>query len=142
MGKKTKLTPAVQKKIVDAIAAGNYDYIAAQAAGICKDTFYHWLKQGETATGGIYSDFSDAVKKAEADAEQRNAFLIQKAAADTWTAAAWWLERKHPSRWAKTDKFQHTGKDGETIKFEEVKTDEDALLIAAEYIKRKRSDCL
>lgn len=138
---KSKLTPEVQKKIVDAIAAGCHDVVAAGVAGIHKATFYRWLEAGESAQAGIFCDFCAAVKKAEFDAEARNVVVIQKAAADTWTASAWWLERKHPDRWARTDKakIEHTGKDGDPIKFAEVPPDEEALLLAAEAIKRKRA---
>lgn len=29
-----------------------------------------------------------------------------------WSAAAWRLERKHPKKWARTEKLEHSGKDG------------------------------
>jgi len=44
MARPTKLTPAVQKKIVDAIKAGNYMETAAAYAGISKQTLYNWTQ--------------------------------------------------------------------------------------------------
>lgn len=81
--------------------------------------------------GPAYAAFADAVKKAEADAEAEKLLTIHKAAkggtevktkvttkynpdgsvrevveekqlqSPEWTAAAWYLERKHPARWGR-----------------------------------------
>jgi hypothetical protein len=60
-----------------------------------------------------FAEFADAIQKAQADAETRNVALIAKAAQDgTWTAAAWWLERKYPERWGRKERHEVTGKDG------------------------------
>ena len=110
MGRKTKLTPEVQDLICQAIRAGNYARVAAAYAGITEATYYNWLKRGETAKSGLYFDFFEAVKKAEADAQTRNVAIIQQAAKKTWQAAAWWLERKFPNDWGKQVQEQaHTG---------------------------------
>lgn len=115
-GRPTKLTPQVQARIVQAIVGGNDITVAAAYAGIHRDTFYYWLERGRAAKRGIYSDFSDAIEKAQADAETRNVALIAKAAQDgTWTAAAWWLERKYPERWGRKERHEITGKDGGAV---------------------------
>jgi hypothetical protein len=44
--------------------------------------------------------------------KERNIKIIQRAGIKSWTAAAWWLERKHPDEFAQRGKFEHTGKDG------------------------------
>jgi len=112
-GRPTKLTPQVQARIVQAIVGGNDITVAAAYAGIHRDTFYAWLERGQKAKTGPYSDFSDAIQKAQADAETRNVALIAKAAKDgTWTAAAWWLERKYPERGGRKERHEVTGKDG------------------------------
>ena len=95
MGRPTKLTAAVQKAICESIRGGNYADISAQAAGITKQTFYDWLKRG-AAGDQPYSDFADSVQKARAIAQKHMVQTIQDAAIDTWTAAAWWLERTYP----------------------------------------------
>ncbi len=115
-GRPTKLTPATQAKIVQAIVGGNDITVAAAYAGISKQTFYTWLERGRKAKTGPFADFVDAIEKAQADAEARNVALIAKAAQDgTWTAAAWWLERKYPERWGRKERVEHTGKDGKDI---------------------------
>ncbi len=41
-----KLTASRKKRIVNAVRAGNFDYVAAQAAGIGRSTFYRYLALG------------------------------------------------------------------------------------------------
>lgn len=116
MGRKTKLTPERQDKIVQLIRAGNFANQAALAGGISEATYYNWLKQGEiarsrkergerlTASQRSFLNFLEAIKGAEAEAEARNVALIQQAAqSGTWQAAAWFLERKHATRWGRKD---------------------------------------
>ena len=109
-GRKPKLTPEVQKIIVDAIAGGNYNDIAADYAGVGRTTFYRWMEKGEEAASGIYRDFWDAVKKASAQAEVRNVTAIERD--PSWQAKAWWLERKHNDRWGRKERHELTGADG------------------------------
>ena len=116
-GRPTKLTPETQKKIVDAIKAGNYMETAAAYAGINKETLHRWLKEGERAKSGKKREFSNSVQKALAEAEVRDVVTIGKAAEQNWQAAAWRLERKFPARWGRKDKMnlEHTGKEGGPI---------------------------
>lgn len=114
MGRKTKLTPERQDKICELLRVGNYFDAACGAAGIHKATGYEWLKKGENAQSGQYYDFHDAVKRAEAEAEAATVVVIKKASIDTWQAAAWWLERRFPSKWGKRVS-ELTGKDGSAI---------------------------
>jgi hypothetical protein len=101
-GAKGKYDDERVKNILDVIRAGNYNVIAARAAGINPDTFYEWMK--------TRPDFSDAVKKAQAEGECRNVTIIAQAAQKQWQAAAWNLERKYPERWGQRQKIEHSGK--------------------------------
>jgi len=105
MARPTKLTPAVQKKIVDAIKAGNYMETAAAYAGISKQTLYNWMRKGARAEKGKHRAFLDAVEKALAEAEIEDVLTIGAAAKEVWQAAAWRLERKFPDRWGRRDKL-------------------------------------
>jgi ABC-type cobalamin/Fe3+-siderophores transport system ATPase subunit len=125
-GRPTKLTPQTQARIVQAIVGGNDITVAAAYAGIGKTTFYEWLERGRKAKTGPFAAFADAIQKAQADAETRNVALIAKAAQDgTWTAAAWWLERKHPERWGRKERHEVTGKDGKDLVIRVVYADVD-----------------
>lgn len=86
MARPTKRTPERETRLIEALRAGNTRRAACAYAGIDQDTLANWLRR--------WSDFSDLVQKAEADAEIRNVAIIQKAASETWQAAAWWLERR------------------------------------------------
>ena len=110
-GRPSKLTPALQQKICEAIRAGNYIETAAAFAGIRKSTLYDWLRRGSRTSSGVHHDFAEAVEKALADAEARDVALIAKAASDgVWQAAAWRLERKFPDRWGRRDRLDATVK--------------------------------
>ncbi|MBW2636985.1 MAG: hypothetical protein JRC86_05605 [Deltaproteobacteria bacterium] len=127
-GRPTKLTQAVQKKIVDAIRMGNYIETAAAYAGVNKVTLYDWLRRGQREKDRVaknprakirvkerpFVEFSNAVEKALAEAEMRDVAIIGEAAEKQWQAAAWRLERKFPARWGRRDRLQaeieHSGK--------------------------------
>ena len=105
-GRPSKLTPERQKKLVDAIRAGNYYETACTYAGIEYQTFRNWMTAGEQATRGKYFGFFEAITRAEAEAESRAVALWQKAMPDDWRAAQMFLERRHPDRWGKQDKLK------------------------------------
>ncbi|MFD1422452.1 hypothetical protein ACFQ4J_01685 [Laceyella tengchongensis] len=103
-GRPTKLTPALQEKIVTVIRGGNYIETAAAYAGISKQTLYNWLRRGARQKSGQYREFALAVEQALAEAEMRDLALIEQAARDgKWQAAAWRLERRFPKRWGRQD---------------------------------------
>lgn len=112
MASSRKLTPKVRDEIVESVRAGCFARTAALAAGIAEKTFYAWRNRGEAAPcdeGGEpldpnerpYVAFARMVRQAEAEAEARAVKIIANSAMDgTWQSAAWYLERKHPERWA------------------------------------------
>lgn len=134
-GRRSKLTPERQELIVAALRDGAYRSLAAQAGGIVYDTFLRWYNKGHKRPLSIYGGFSRAVDAAEAEAELANLRIIRRTAegfdvikrtvtrdADNkitgvvatieqrydWKAAAWWLARKNPERWAYERKHKVT----------------------------------
>lgn len=101
----TKLTPEVKDKILHAIRMGCYASVAAQAAGISEATFYLWINRGEREQASIYSDFVEALKIAEAQAEARCVEMVQLAAPDNWQAAMTLMERRWSERWRRRDQL-------------------------------------
>jgi hypothetical protein len=82
---------------MEALRAGNTRKAACHFAAIDQKTFENWLR---------ISDFSQAVQKAESDAEVRMVAQIARAAQDgTWQAAAWWLERRRPDDYARRERL-------------------------------------
>lgn len=114
-GRITKLNPKTQKKICDALRAGNTRTASAAYAGIGMTTFHVWMDKGRRAKSGIHRDFRDAVEKAEADAEVRHVAIITKASEKSWQAAAWWLERRRHKDWRQRKDVDHGGQGGGAV---------------------------
>jgi transposase len=104
-GRRTKLTPALQKKLVAAIRAGNYMEAACKAARIGVSTFFRWMERGEKASAGQFREFWEAIRLAESVAEMVAVAKWQKHIPDSWQAAKEFLARRFPERWAAQDKL-------------------------------------
>jgi len=105
----SKLNPKVQKRIYQAIRAGNYKEVACQFAGISGTTLRNWVNKGRQSEAKgddncVYYHFLKGLEEAEAEAEVRNVAIVQRAAEKQWQASAWMLERRHPDRWSRNDK--------------------------------------
>lgn len=134
-GRPSILTQDLIDKVTALIMAGAYIETACAAVGFHKGLYYEWLKLGAkrrdlereleftikgerrdqvkkdlSMIAPIYQQFNDAVQKAVIDGELRDITRIDQAAARSWQAAAWKLERKHPQRWARQQKIEHAGK--------------------------------
>jgi hypothetical protein len=82
-----------------------------------------WLQRGEAVLKAAevesavelpqreleYARFVEKVRRAEAQAEQEALEKISGSA--DWRAQAWYLERRHPGRWAKRQNVDVTSKD-------------------------------
>jgi len=90
-----KYTPELVEELIKYIRAGNYQKTACEIVGISEDTFIEWKK--------TKSEFSELIKKAEAEAIARNLTIIQLAASKEWQAAAWFLERKDFKNWGRKE---------------------------------------
>lgn len=123
------LTPELVATLCEAISAGYNKESAAEAIGVHEDTLRTWLKKGRRGDEP-YSGLFRAVKKAEAEAVNRNVRAVQAATeggqllsrttrtrrdgtvevdekftAPQWTAAAWWLERTQPEKYSDARKL-------------------------------------
>ena len=105
-GRHTKLTPELQQKLVELIAAGNYVVTACRYVGISDDTYARWRERGRTEATGIYAEFAAAITRAEAQAEARAVALVAKAIPDDWRAGAHFLERRYADRWGRQDRMK------------------------------------
>jgi hypothetical protein len=98
---KTLYCPEIVDEICANIVMGNSFKDACILSDISHDTFYTWIKK--------YPDFSDRVKKSESECKKRNIGIIQKAAINTWQAAAWYLERRYRDEYALKTEVEHKG---------------------------------
>lgn len=133
----SKLTPDVQKKIIEAISLGNYQDVASQYAGIDRATFYRWMEKGKRDDADpLYADFAHAVDEAKASAEVRAVVIINRAASEgTWQAAAWWLERTRPKMYGRFDRNEVSGPDGSPVRID-VSTEDLERKVTAILTKR------
>lgn len=126
-GRPTKLTAAVSREIVDAIATGVPSDTAAACAGVHPRTFYEWLAAGRKPDASkVHRQFAQAVTRARARAEATMLDVIRRHAVGfevtesravrkangatetsfikrefkSWEAAAWILAHRNPRRWA------------------------------------------
>lgn len=101
-------------KLLAGLRLGMTRRSAAAHAGMHHSTFYRMLDGDATLT--------TEVEKAEATAKGTYEAVIAQAADKTWQAAAWWLERRHPSEYARQERVEMTGKDGGPIDHRDVGT--------------------
>lgn len=109
MARPTKLTPEAQRRISEAVAAGNYYEAAAYSAGVDYRTFRRWMERGEKSKNGLYYQFCQAIRQAEAQAEVRMVAQWQQQIPESWQAARDFLARRHPERWGPKDKHTLAG---------------------------------
>lgn len=109
-GRHTKLTPALQKRLIEALVAGNYIETACVYSGLGLSTYYKWIDQSNKPNARKdLIEFREAVEKARAEAEVRNVVYINEVAKTNYQAAAWWLERSFPKRWGRQQTVDLTG---------------------------------
>jgi len=104
-GRPSKYTPEVVERICYSLSQGNTRTTAVTCAGVAMSTFHEWLND--------FSDFSEAIKRAEEQAIEHYVNVIHTASTQTWQAAAWYLERRRKEDFGKQDKVDITtnGKD-------------------------------
>lgn len=132
--RKTKLNNKIKDLIIEAIADGNTNDVAAKLAGISPATFYNWMAKGRAAEKGIYRNFVDEVETAEARAIADAVKEIKKASRDYWQASAWYLERKDPANWGRKERLSADINHSGAIKTEHEET------VQVEFEKKIEND--
>lgn len=108
---------------MEALAAGNTRRTACQLAGVSEDAFARWLAR--------YAGFAEAVQRAEAEAEAHHVANVKRAADDgTWTASAWWLERRRSDDWGRRDKVEIVNSIREMVRRDGATPEEEAEAVA------------
>ena len=91
MGRKTKLTPSLEKRIIELIEAGNEPLIAARACGVPDRSYTEWINNGLRPSREVFISFVEKIEKAKATVETKVAGNLTTN--KDWRAQAWWLER-------------------------------------------------
>lgn len=79
-GRPTKLTPAAQERICEALAKGLPRHVAATLGGVDYSTMRTWEKKGRRQKRGGYRDFLLAVEASEKEAVDFFFGIVRKAA--------------------------------------------------------------
>ena len=96
MGRRTKFCTVTINAIMDAISKGATYDIAAEHAGIHRNTLYGWIRQGNKATSGKMAEFVQALKRAEsASAMAALNKINEEMLTGNLKAAFFLLERRH-----------------------------------------------
>lgn len=92
-------------------------------------TYYAWLKEGEAIWSRVVDlpegapgvelserealliELVESVKASKARCVRRMVLMIEKAAPDSWQAAAWKLERMYPQFYGRFDRMELTGRE-------------------------------
>lgn len=148
LGRRSKLTPETQERIISAIRAGNFVDTAARFAGVHPSTVWRWWSEGgEEDAEPIKQDFREAVERARAEAEVRmvaatikdamGGVLVKKTTRtrpdgteeveEQFTppngkVALDYLWRTSPARWGRKSNVELTGADGGPIQIEQSAT--------------------
>jgi hypothetical protein len=103
VGRKTLLTSAVAEQLVAMLRAGNYLHVTLNAVGVSRQAFHDWMKRGRSGApeDAEFTELRGRVEQARAQGEARAVAQIAQAAATSWQAAAWMLERQYPERWGR-----------------------------------------
>ena len=81
-GRKTKLTPERQEKILDCVRIGMSNRAAAQVAGISEKTLYNWIECGEKDASGPFFEFLKSLQAATVQFELSNCRIIHRSATE------------------------------------------------------------
>lgn len=109
-GRRSLLTPELEKQILDLVGAGNYYDDACEAAGFSHKTLYRWLEFAERPNAPAkYRELRDKLQRARAQGRTVHVTFLRLHAEKDWKASAFFLERSDPARWGRRDVVQHEG---------------------------------
>jgi hypothetical protein len=118
MGRRTLLTPELEARICADIERGAFDYVAAEANGVGRDTFREWLARGEgrdpkRPSSARFAAFAAAVREARSKARLRREVAVAADDPLAWLMKGPGRERPGEPGWAAMQRHEGTGKDGE-----------------------------
>ena len=122
MGRQTLLNKELQESICKDIAEGAYLKDAVAINGITRQTFLNWLKRGRNGED-VFTDFFDAVKKAEAEHKKATRIEMRVLATESkrWEQSAWQLERRYPEDYGRHEVIHHVDEEAARMTLEELK---------------------
>lgn len=152
-GRKLKLTNELIDEACKLLKIGNYICTTCDYLGVSEHTWFIWFNKGMdiansinknkditmklSVNDGLYYQFFQSIKKAQAESIVRSLAIIEKASKTTWQAAAWKLERTNQNLFSIKQQVAITH-EAEGLKIEDVHKRIDEL-IAEEEKKNQKS---
>jgi len=121
-GRRSKYDADVHRTIVKYITDGAFDWVASEAAGIGKSTFYRWLESGEKYPKSRYREFWEDVCKARADARMSAEIKVKRDNPFNWLRYGPGRDRPGAPGW--TEQQQITGPDSGPVEIKDVSSAE------------------
>jgi len=109
MGRPTLLTPERHAGIVAAIRAGAFDWIAAEANGIDRETFKLWMRNGTRSKREPYLSFVRDVRAARAQARLSAEIEVRREQPFNWLRFGPGRERDGEAGWTESSEIRHSG---------------------------------
>jgi transposase len=100
-----KITLEMIEEICEYIAQGYSFATSAKLAGISASTFFRWKAEGQSESASdLHRAFELQVREATAFSESEALQIIRSSALidNNWKAAAWFLERRFPETYKRT----------------------------------------
>jgi hypothetical protein len=107
MARRTRLTPELIDAIVVDVREGVFPYIAAQAHGVPKSTFFDWLRRGEIEGRQPFSELSARVRQVAASARVQAERTVYKDSPFAWLRYGPGRERLDAPGWTECNKDLH-----------------------------------
>jgi hypothetical protein len=112
MARPTLLTPECHRAIVAAIRAGAFDWIAAEANGVDRETFKLWIRKGTREKRDPYLSFVRDVRTARAQARLSAEIEVRKDQPFSWLRFGPGREREGEAGWTESSEVRHSGSVG------------------------------
>jgi len=112
MPRPTLLTPERRAGIVAAIRAGAFDWIAAEANGIDRQTFKLWMRTGARKKREPYLSFVRDVRAARAQARLAAEIEVRRDQPFAWLRFGPGRERDGEAGWTESTELRHSGSVG------------------------------
>src|SRR5664279_3832652 len=112
MSRPSLLTPERHKAIVAAIRAGSFDWVAAEANGITRETLRLWLRKGARDKRKPYVTFAADVRAARAQARLSAEIEVRRDQPFNWLRFGPGSEREGEEGWTESSEIRHSGSVG------------------------------
>jgi hypothetical protein len=118
-GRPTRLDAALIVAISNLIRAGAYPYVAAEACGLDRRTYYRYMQEGYAVGDGdpdLFDQFREAVRQAQAEARATAEIRVKLDKPDVWLMRGPGRERGGAPGWATAASVELTGKGGGPVR--------------------------